>query len=305
MTHTELYHTDIPLKSWIQKILPNNLYPYAQLARWDRPIGIWLVLFPSFWGLALSHITTFSTYIIFFLGAILVRGAGCTINDLLDRKIDAKIERTKNRPLASGKIPPLKGLLFLTFQFLAAAYLLFQLPTTTIILGLSSLLLISTYPLMKRITHWPQFVLGLTMNWGLLMGITTGTQEFTLPIFLIYSGAILWTIGYDTIYAFQDYKDDLKMNVKSTTMLFTQNPKLYLTLLYMLSAFFFIIAFTLLDKQPLFLFLFLFIIIAHYIWQIKTLIVEDPKSCLTIFKSNKTLAFSIFIVLIIGELTHA
>ena len=290
------YHTDMPMQSRMQKILPAWLYPYAQLARYDRLLPVWMTLMPALSGLMISGVRDPLHYAYFIFGALLVRGAGCTINDIIDRKIDAKVERTQLRPLASGAIKPSQAILFSAIQLALAGILLFQLPKLAIILGLSSLGLIATYPLMKRVFWLPQLVLGFTYNWGYLMGVATGNAEFPPPIFMIYGAFILWTIGFDTIYAHQDIKDDLKLGLKSTAILFGEKSRLIISLIYGASAALFLSAAYMLDFSKITLQVFVFVLI-HLAWQLAAWQIKNPQSCLTVFRSNRgfsILLFSIF-----------
>ncbi|GAA5910191.1 4-hydroxybenzoate octaprenyltransferase [Sporobolomyces salmoneus] len=230
LTTTSASLTTSPIPPWA-KYLPGKLkwiHPYLSLARLDKPIGTWLLFWPCAWSLtmasysALVPLTTWSwNMFLFGTGAIVMRGAGCVINDLWDRDIDKKVERTKLRPLASGEIKPIQALSFLATQLSVGLGILTQLNWYSIALGASSLSLVVLYPLMKRITYWPQFVLGLAFNWGALLGSSAilGQTDWTVALPL-YAGSVAWTIVYDTIYAHQDKTDDIHANVKSTALLF-------------------------------------------------------------------------------------
>ncbi|XP_008221042.1 PREDICTED: 4-hydroxybenzoate polyprenyltransferase, mitochondrial-like isoform X2 [Prunus mume] len=220
--------------SWIDLYLPRQARPYAKLARLDRPIGTWLLAWPCMWSITLAaspgHLPDIKMMTLFGCGALLLRGAGCTINDLLDRDIDTMVERTKLRPVASGLLTPFKGLCFLGFQLLLGLGILLQLNNYSRILGASSLLLVFSYPLMKRLTFWPQAYLGLTFNWGALLGWAAVKGSIDPAIVLpLYLSGVCWTLVYDTIYAHQDKEDDLKVGVKSTALRFGDSTKEWIT----------------------------------------------------------------------------
>lgn len=228
-------HTDIKAGTWIDR-LPAGVRPYARLARLDRPIGTWLLLLPCWWSIALAgppgSWPDLRLMVLFGIGAIVMRGAGCTINDILDHKLDAKVERTRIRPIPSGEVSLFQAFLFLGLQCLIGLLVLVQLNLFAIILGASSLLLVGLYPLMKRITWWPQAFLGLTFNWGALLGWAAVRGEIGLPALLLYAGGILWTLGYDTIYAHQDKTDDAIVGIKSTARLFGDRSRRWVGLFY-------------------------------------------------------------------------
>ncbi|MDR3476000.1 MAG: 4-hydroxybenzoate octaprenyltransferase [Devosia sp.] len=217
---------DAPRGNWVDRYAPDWLKPYARLARWDRPIGFWLLFWPCAFALALAAVARpaqgfdWRALLLMFLGAVLMRGAGCTFNDIVDRDIDDKVARTRLRPIPSGQVTPLKAAAFLGAQALLGLLILLQFNALTIGLGVASLLLIAIYPFMKRVTWWPQLFLGLAFSWGALLGWTSQTGSLSLPPLVLYIGCILWTIGYDTIYALQDIEDDALIGVKSTARLF-------------------------------------------------------------------------------------
>ena len=220
--------------SWIDLYLHRSVQPYARLARLDKPIGTWLLLWPCVWSITLAappgHLPDFKMLALFGCGALLLRGAGCTINDLIDQDIDKKVERTKLRPVASGRLTPFQGLSFLGFQLLLGLGILLQLNNYSRVLGASSLLLVFSYPLMKRFTFWPQAFLGLTFNWGALLGWAAIKGDLDLSIVLpLYASGVCWTLVYDTIYAHQDKEDDLKVGVKSTALRFGDSTKEWIT----------------------------------------------------------------------------
>lgn len=219
--------TDMPVRSWVDR-LPGTLQPYARLMRLDRPIGTWLLLFPCWWSLVLAHDSLAWSWdsagrlvlllALFGLGAVIMRGAGCTYNDITDRHFDAQVQRTRTRPIPSGQVSVRQAALFMAIQLLAALAILLSFNMFAIWVGIASLTLVFTYPLMKRITYWPQFVLGLAFNWGALLGwaAVRGTLEW--PAFIMYAAGIFWTLGYDTIYAHQDKEDDVLVGIKSTAL---------------------------------------------------------------------------------------
>jgi 4-hydroxybenzoate polyprenyltransferase len=215
-------YTDIEIGNWIDAYLPRAVRPYARLIRLDRPIGTWLLLLPCWWSLALADRGFPNPWyaVLFAIGAIVMRGAGCIINDIYDRDLDAAVERTRTRPLASGQITLPRAILFLKILLLIGLGVLLLFNRLTLILALFSMILVFIYPLMKRITWWPQLFLGLTFNWGALLGWTAEKGALDLPPFLLYAAGVFWTLGYDTVYAHQDKRDDELIGVKSTALLF-------------------------------------------------------------------------------------
>lgn len=222
---TKPVHTDLAA-SWIDD-LPMGVRPFARLARWDRPIGIWLLLWPCLWPLTLAapKPVPIALYVLFAIGAIAMRGAGCTLNDMLDRDIDAKVARTRGRPLPAGEVTLVGAGLFLALQALVGLVVLWAMDGFTRWLGLASLALVLPYPLMKRVTYWPQAWLGLTFNWGALMGWSALYHELAAPAFWLYGAGVFWTLSYDTIYAYQDREDDIVAGVRSTALKFGARPK--------------------------------------------------------------------------------
>ncbi|XP_073158689.1 4-hydroxybenzoate geranyltransferase 2 isoform X2 [Henckelia pumila] len=220
--------------SWIDVYLPRKARPFALLARLDKPIGTWLLAWPCMWSITMAaapgSLPDVKMMVLFGTGALLLRGAGCTINDLLDRDIDTKVERTRLRPIASGVLTPFQGLCFLGFQLLLGLGILLQLNNFSRVLGASSLLLVFSYPLMKRLTFWPQAYLGLTFNWGALLGWAAVKESLDPAVVLpLYASGVFWTLVYDTIYAHQDKEDDLKVGVKSTALRFGDSSKKWVT----------------------------------------------------------------------------
>lgn len=227
-------HISTSSSSWVDSYLPPQLRPYARLARLDKPIGTWLLASPCFWSITLAaspgELPDMKMLCLFGCGSLLLRGAGCTVNDLLDRDIDSLVERTKSRPVASGVLTPLQGVSFLAFQLLLGLSILLQLNNYSRVLGASSLLLVFSYPLMKRFTFWPQAYLGLTFNWGALLGWAAIKGSIDPSVVLpLYSSGVCWTLVYDTIYAHQDKADDLKVGVKSTALRFGDSTKIWIS----------------------------------------------------------------------------
>lgn len=257
------------------------------LSRLDQPIGIWLLLLPALWSITLAGgINYDSIYImaLFAIGAIVMRSAECVINDIFDKDIDSKIARTADRPIASGEISRKSAVVFTICLLLIGAIILFQLNTYTILLGFVSLPLIIAYPLMKRITWWPQLFLGITINFGALMGWSAVSGHLSITAFLIYASGIFWTLGYDTIYAHQDINDDELVGVKSTARLFGENSKTWVGIFYLATMIFLSIAFG--------GFLFLIPAAAHLIWQMRSW--RPSENSAKIFKSNRDFGFLVF-----------
>jgi 4-hydroxybenzoate polyprenyltransferase len=301
---TSTNNTDIPNQSWLDLYIPSTLKPYCRLARLDRPIGTWLLLLPCWWGLALASPGWPNPFYVclFGLGALVMRGAGCTINDLVDKDFDIKVARTSTRPIASGDISVLQALLFLVLQMSLGFLILIQLNTYTIWLGISSLCLIVIYPFMKRITYWPQACLGLVFNWGVLVGWTTITGELSAAPFIMYVGGFFWTLGYDTIYAHQDKSDDILLGVKSTALKFGNQSKLWISVFYVISL-------SLIGASGYIVSLawpfFVGIVICAFqlAWQVKSLDIDDPKKCLRRFKSNRDFGLILFIAIVAAHMT--
>jgi 4-hydroxybenzoate polyprenyltransferase len=281
--------SDIPRNGWVDRFLPAAWRPYARLSRLDRPIGTWLLLFPCWWSILLGRPALGEAlwlFVLFGLGALVMRGAGCTYNDLVDRDFDAAVARTADRPIPSGQVSVRAAVVWLIVQLFVGLAILLQLNLYAIGLGVLSLLLVFTYPLMKRITWWPQFFLGLAFNWGALMGyaaVTGGLDEAPL---LLYLAGIFWTLGYDTIYAHQDKEDDALIGVKSSALrLGTKTvPALYffygatIAVLAMMGA----VAELGISYNAA-----LVIAAAQLVWQIREGRIDDPADCLVKFKSNR------------------
>jgi len=289
MTETsEQIATDIPFESWIDRFAPEVSRPYLRLARLDRPIGTWLLLLPCWWGAALATPAwpDATMFVLFTIGTVVMRGAGCTVNDLADRKFDARVARTATRPIASGQISVLKAFVFLALQLLLGLSILLQFNAFTVALGASSLLLIVLYPFMKRITYWPQLFLGFTFNWGALLGWAAVKGELSAPAFVLYGAGIFWTLGYDTIYAHQDKKDDVLIGVKSTALKFGDGTKPWLVGFYSITVIL-LAATGLLANLAWPFYSGLTLAALHLAWQIKSVDIANSKNCLRRFKSNR------------------
>ena len=287
---------------WMDRWLPAWLRPFGVLARWDRPIGAWLLLWPCWWGLGLAPGWPGLWFaFLFLIGAFAMRGAGCTINDMTDRDLDAKVERTRNRPLASGALTLSQASLFLGAQLLLGLVVLLQFNVNAIIVGLASVPLVMIYPWMKRITWWPQLFLGITFKWGALVGWTAATGFLGWPAVLLYLAGIFWTLGYDTIYAHQDKADDALIGVKSTARRLGSATPEWLLGFYGFFLLFLAIAGTVVGMGWLF-YAGLLPVAAHLLWQIRTLDIDEPENCLARFRSNRETGLLVMIALLAGKI---
>ena len=285
----------------------NQLKLFIDLTRLKKPIGFMLLFWPCAWGLTLaydfsSNLNKYFYYLIlFFLGSVLMRSAGCVVNDILDREFDAKVFRTKNRPIASGGVTVKLGVFYtLTLCFLALLVLL-NFNLFTIVLALGSMPLAFTYPLMKRYTYWPQLFLGITFNYGLILGWTSIESEISLTPIIFYIGAIFWTLGYDTIYGYQDINDDEIIGLKSTSIKFKGKEKKFLLSCYSVLIIFFIIGGNFMKFNNFYYFLVLIPFVHLFFYQIKNFQSKIPQNCLKIFKSNNFLGLIIFLNLLIAK----
>ena len=271
-----------------------------QLTRLNKPIGIMLLFWPCAWGLTLAYYFNGETnlylkyLLLFFLGSVLMRSAGCIFNDIVDKNLDKKVKRTQKRPIASGKISILESFSFVVFLCLIALLILLQFNWLTIILGLGSMILAFTYPYMKRITYWPQLFLGLTFNWGIIMGWSSITNNISLEPLILYFGAIFWTLGYDTIYGLQDIKDDEIIGIKSTSIKFKNSAKTFVGVCYTLCVLFILILCFMLEIDK-YLFLLSIFFIMSLIYQIRFFKTTNPNSCLAAFKSNNITGLLVFL----------
>tara|TARA_B110000240_G_scaffold129847_1_gene144172 strand:- start:269 stop:1135 length:867 start_codon:yes stop_codon:yes gene_type:complete len=280
---------------------------FIELTRLKRPIGYMLLFWPCAWGLTLAYdfsknLNNYFFYLsLFFLGSVLMRSAGCIVNDISDKEFDKRVERTKTRPITSNKISIKLAIFYTIFLCLLAFLVLINFNNLTIILALGSMPFAFTYPLMKRFTYWPQLFLGITFNYGLILGWTSILNEISIAPIIFYLGAIFWTLGYDTVYGFQDIKDDEIIGIKSTSIKFKKNPNLFLILCYLIFTIALIIVGIFMKfKYPFFIFL--TIPIVHmFFFQIKNFKTEDPFNCLETFKKNNFLGFIIFTNILIGK----
>ncbi|MGE0151207.1 MAG: 4-hydroxybenzoate octaprenyltransferase [Reyranellaceae bacterium] len=300
-------HTDIRREHWTQRLLPPRWRPFARLARWDRPIGIWLLLFPCWWSLAMAWDGARASlgplalqFLLFAIGAVAMRGAGCTWNDILDRDVDARVERTRGRPLPAGEIAVRAALVFLVVQALVGLAVLLSFPPFAIVVGAASLLVVAVYPLMKRLTDWPQVVLGFAFNWGALLGWAVLRDEIGWPAVALYAGGIAWTLVYDTIYAMQDQRDDAIVGVRSTARRFAGQPRRWLSAFAVLTLVLFALSIHLAGLGwPAWIGL--AAAAAHLLWQIATLKTHDPADCLKKFQANRHLGWLLLAGLLAGR----
>jgi 4-hydroxybenzoate polyprenyltransferase len=292
--------SDINQGDWVERYLPTRLRPYARLARLDRPIGTWLLLFPGWWGIALAseRWPDLVLLLLFAVGAVAMRGAGCTLNDIADRDYDGQVARTRLRPLPSGAVSLAQAAGFLVLQLAIGAAVLFSLNRTSVLLGCAVLGLIGTYPFMKRITYWPQIFLGLAFSWGALMGWPAAFGRLDWPPLVLYAGSICWVIGYDTIYAHQDREDDLLVGIKSTALLFGEKTPTMLASFY-IAAVVLISAAGLMAGGGLIFTLGLIAFAAHLAWQVTRLDIDDPAHCLVLFKSNRDAGLILFAAMLL------
>jgi 4-hydroxybenzoate polyprenyltransferase len=296
--------------NWVDTLAPQWARPYLRLSRYDRPIGSWLLLMPCWWSAALaagmahdiSHLPL--TILLFFIGAFVMRGAGCAWNDITDRDLDAKVERTRSRPLPAGHMTVKQALAFLVAQALVGLIVLLQFNRFAVATGVASLVTVAIYPFMKRVTWWPQVFLGLAFSWGALMGFAVTFARLDLTALVLYAGSICWVIGYDTIYAHQDAEDDALIGVKSTARLFGAHTHQALIMFYGLAVMLIGVAFASADvRWPAWLGLAAFA--AHLAWQISRLNINDPALCLRLFKSNRDAGLVLFAGLLADAMMRA
>ncbi|HEY7248586.1 MAG TPA: 4-hydroxybenzoate octaprenyltransferase [Xanthobacteraceae bacterium] len=284
--------------NWVDTIAPRWTRPYLRLARLDRPIGSWLLLIPCWWsvGLAAVHAGTQVNVwhlILFLVGAFAMRGAGCTWNDIVDRDLDAQVERTRSRPIPSGQVTVQAAAIFLVLQALIGLAVLLQLNRFTVYVGLASLAVVVIYPFMKRVTYWPQIVLGLAFSWGALMGWPATFARLDLPALLLYAGSIAWVIGYDTIYAHQDRDDDALIGIKSTALLFGPRTKPMLGIFYGCAVILIALAAWSAGGRAV-VAAGLAVFAVHLAWQIARVDIDAPDICLAVFKSNRDAGLILF-----------
>ncbi len=305
--------TDMPTRSWVDR-LPGAMRPYARLMRLDRPIGTWLLLFPCWWSLALAPEKLAWSwqsagrlawlYLLFGLGAVIMRGAGCTWNDVTDRNFDAKVERTRTRPIPSGQVSVTQALGFMGLQMLAGLAILLQFNWFAVGVGVASLAVVFTYPLMKRVTYWPQIVLGLAFNWGALLGWAAVRGDLGWPAVVLYLAGISWTLGYDTIYAHQDKEDDILIGVKSTALKFGANTRPWLFGFYAVALVLTGVA-GWLDGLGWLFYAALGLGGLQLLWQVVRIDLDDPADCLRKFKSNRLYGWLILGGLFADLLVHS
>lgn len=289
--------------NFVDRFAPLSWRPYARLARLDRPIGWWLLLWPCWWSAALAAVAAGAPWpnpwhlALFLVGAVVMRGAGCTYNDVVDRDVDAQVTRTRSRPIPSGQVSAKRAFLFAVALSVVGLVVLLQFNWQTILVGAASLLVVAAYPFAKRVTDWPQFVLGLAFSWGALLGWTAVFGRLDWAPVALYGAAVLWTIGYDTIYAHQDRRDDAIVGVRSTARLFGRYTKLSIGGLFAATVVALAVAFTLAGAGwPAFLGLAGFA--AHLAWQVATLDEDDPARCLMLFRSNRIAGWLPFLGLV-------
>ena len=299
--------------NWVDNLAPIKLRPYLRLSRADRPIGTWLLLIPCWWGLLIGILEDEKVFVsdawLFFscsIGAFLMRGAGCTWNDILDRKIDGAVERTRSRPLPSGQVTLIQAIIWMIVQVGLAGIILLSYNLNAIILGLSSLFLVAIYPLAKRFTWWPQIFLGLAFNWGILLLFVAHIGSLNWPILALYASGIFWTLFYDTIYAYQDSQDDLLVGVKSTAILFGDTAKKWLVIFILFCAFFMAVSVFIItqERTTLSKFVSYFGVLGfsiHLFFQWKSFDAKNSQVLLILFRSNRNagLIFAIFLFLAI------
>jgi len=284
-----------------------NLKLFIELTRLDKPIGYMLLFWPCLWGLTISYdfkddINLFFIYgILFFLGAMLMRSAGCIVNDIIDKDFDKKVERTKNRPIASGKVSKELGLIYTLILCLLAFLILINFNWFTIILALGSMPLAFAYPLMKRYTYWPQLFLGITFNYGLILGWVSINNSLDIVPIIFYIGAIFWTLGYDTIYGFQDIKDDEIIGIKSTSIKFKKTPITFLTICYSIFIFFTLMVGILMKLNNVFFIILILPFLHLFAYQVRNIKINDSANCLKIFRSNNFFGLLILLIIVIGK----
>lgn len=296
--------------NWVDRFGPLWLKPYARLARWDRPIGWWLLLWPCWWSVALATGAAGERWpslwflLLFLIGSVAMRGAGCTYNDIVDRDIDAAVARTRSRPIPSGQVSVRQAWLFLGAQTLTGLVVLLQFNFFSVVLAISSLVIVAAYPFAKRVTNWPQAVLGLAFSWGGLMGWAAVFGSLAWPAVLLYAAAVLWTIGYDTIYAHQDREDDAIVGVRSTARLFGENTHKALMVLFGGTTVLLLLA-LMAAGAGFFAYLGLLAFALHLGSQIFRLDIDDGALCLKLFRSNTAAGWLLFAGLVIDAAVRA
>lgn len=303
--------SDIPQGNWVDRWLPASWRPYARLARLDRPIGTWLLYLPCLWGIALGWqsigaptdtaalMEMARLWVLFTIGALVMRGAGCTVNDLWDRKLDQKVARTADRPIASGAVSPLAALIFLAVQLAIGLAILLQLNQPSWAIGAAVLVLVFLYPAAKRVTDWPQAVLGLTFNWGALLGFAAVTETISPAALLAYAAGFFWTLGYDTIYAHQDKEDDAIVGVRSSALALGERTRPALAAFYTVTVVLLAASLWTAGLGPL-AYVGLALAGLHFVRQIRATDLDDPHACLRTFKSNRDAGLLIALAFVLG-----
>jgi 4-hydroxybenzoate polyprenyltransferase len=301
---------DADVGNWVDRFAPASLVPYLRLARVDRPIGFFLLALPCFWSVSLAGRSIDEPYpdlwllFLFAVGALVMRAAGCTYNDLVDREIDAQVARTRSRPLPSGQVTPRAALIFMLALCLIGLVVLLSFNSTTIWLGLGVIPIVALYPFVKRFSHWPQAVLGLAFNWGALLGWPAVLGRLGWPAVVLYAGAVAWTIGYDTIYAHQDREDDDLIGLKSTALKFGRATKTWLALLYAIAWLAIVAAGIMAHAGTAFL-LGMTAAAAQLAWQVLTLDIDDAENCLERFRSNRDFGAIVLAAILIDMILAA
>ena len=290
---------DAERQHWVDHLLVARLRPYARLARLERPIGWWLLLLPGWWSIALAQtangggLPDIRILTLLLIGAIVMRGAGCTFNDIVDRDFDGKVERTRSRPIPSGQVSLFQAVIWLVILSLTGLAVLLQFNSFAIVLGMASLVTVIIYPFMKRFTYWPQVFLGLAFNWGAMLGWAAVNGKLAPAAFVLYGGGILWTLGYDTIYAHQDKEDDVLIGVKSTALRFGVNTPKWLAGFYTGALVLIGLAGWLAGAGIVF-----YTAIAaaalHAVWQLSRLDIDNAATCLMLFRANRNFGLIIF-----------
>lgn len=306
MNQARTQASDIPLGNWIDRWIPAAARPYLRLARLDRPIGTWLLLLPCWWSVALASPgwPDPTLFLLFAVGATVMRGAGCTLNDLLDRDFDARVARTATRPIASGAVSPAQALGFLLLLLGAGFLVLVQFNRLTVLLSIASLPVVAVYPLMKRVTWWPQAVLGLAFNWGALVGWTAVRGTFDLPALVLYVAGIFWTLGYDTIYAHQDKEDDALLGLKSSALKLGARTRPWLFGFFAAAVALIGLAGWIAQTGWPF-YAGLAVAASHLGWQAATLHLDNPKDCLAKFRSNRDFGLILLGAIVVSAVVGA
>ena len=295
---------DASAKNWVDRFAPAPLAPYLRLARADRPIGFFLLAIPCFWSVALAGRSLGAPYpdpwllLLFAIGAIVMRAAGCTYNDIVDRDIDAKVARTRSRPLPSGQVTLTEASIFMGLLSLTGLAVLLSFNRFTVLLGLAVLPIVALYPFVKRFSNWPQAVLGLAFNWGALLGWAAVLARLDLAPVILYAGAVAWTIGYDTIYAHQDREDDDLIGLKSTALKFGSATKPWLALFYGFAWVAITVAGVMAGAGFFFL-LGMILAAAHLVWQVLSLDIDDTENCLVRFRANRDFGLIVFAAIVL------